>query len=167
VVKSDYAGVTAEHVVSGAVESLEIHIKTTYLSSTAVFSIIWTVNNSAPGDPTLAAVPQAITNHTGVDLGPALSNFVQRPFYSYMGSLTTPPCTTRILWYVLQTPIGATQTQLRSAMLALIDAGLPSEGTYPNLRGINFRATKTLIMPPPTVYLVTPIPQPRRTSTAK
>ncbi len=36
----------------------------------------------------------------------------QREYYTYMGSLTTPPCTENVLWMVLKEPIGVSPEQI-------------------------------------------------------
>ena len=37
-------------------------------------------------------------------------------YYAFDGSLTTPPCTENVRWFVLKTPIEATETQLKKFM---------------------------------------------------
>jgi carbonic anhydrase len=36
----------------------------------------------------------------------------QRDYYTYMGSLTTPPCTENVLWLVFKTPIQVSPEQI-------------------------------------------------------
>lgn len=144
--------VPAEHQTSPRAR-LEMHVKTTdQLGNTAVFGILWREDPGPNGkpDPTLAAALQAISGHTSVDLSPILSNFTRAPFYSYLGSLTTPNCQTGIRWYVLQTPLLVAPTQLGEITSALARAGTPpanSRNPQP------FQSN-----PPLTVHLVTPSP---------
>ena len=35
-----------------------------------------------------------------------------RAYYTYMGSLTTPPCTEGVTWYVLKSPVGVSAEQI-------------------------------------------------------
>ncbi|MFO1269875.1 MAG: carbonic anhydrase family protein, partial [Rubrivivax sp.] len=35
-----------------------------------------------------------------------------RRYYTYMGSLTTPPCTEGVLWVVMRTPVTVTAAQV-------------------------------------------------------
>ncbi len=36
-----------------------------------------------------------------------------RGYYMFTGSLTTPPCTENVRWFVLKTPIGASEAQVQ------------------------------------------------------
>ena len=45
-------------------------------------------------------------------LDPAQLLPADRRYYSYMGSLTTPPCSEGVLWLVLQQPVGASPRQI-------------------------------------------------------
>lgn len=50
-----------------------------------------------------------------IDLLPAVPEDEEmRPYYRYMGSLTTPPCAEGVIWTVFKTPIEATPKQIRS-----------------------------------------------------
>lgn len=44
---------------------------------------------------------------------PPAAGVVPRPFYRYMGSLTTPPCTEGVVWTIFKTPIEASAKQIR------------------------------------------------------
>ena len=48
------------------------------------------------------------------ELIPELSDLSKASFYSYKGSLTTPPCYQSVRWIVLKTPIAATKKDVRS-----------------------------------------------------
>jgi carbonic anhydrase len=47
-----------------------------------------------------------------VQLDPALLLPTDRSYYTYMGSMTTPPCTEGVLWLVLRQPVAVTAQQL-------------------------------------------------------
>ena len=49
---------------------------------------------------------------TGVEVNPAglLPNDVS--YYTYLGSVTAPPCMVRVRWFVLRTPVDISQEQI-------------------------------------------------------
>lgn len=140
-----------EHVIAGN-PVFEMHIKMADgHGGTAVFAALWTPDATAPEDATLAAAYRSLSAPPGsvaaVDVSRVLWTFGQQPFYSYVGSLTTPPCTTNIRWFVLQTPIRTAPAILDRLKAVLVERGMP-----PN----NVRAPRPLAQPQPVVYLVTP-----------
>lgn len=48
----------------------------------------------------------------GVQFNPADLLPAQRGYYHYQGSLTTPPCSEGVAWYVLRTPVEASRAQI-------------------------------------------------------
>lgn len=139
-----------EHLVRGN-PVLEMHIKTNDpTGGTAVFGVLWSIG-SVDEDPTLDAVAKSLSSPPqsveAVDVGRLLYRFGKEPFYSYVGSLTTPPCTTGIRWFVLQKPIVTTQTTLDTVRRQLVTHRMPSN----NVRGL-----RPVPSPPPKIYLVTP-----------
>ncbi|MGE5489794.1 MAG: carbonic anhydrase [Actinomycetota bacterium] len=53
---------------------------------------------------------QSLTPSTAIDLNRLLP--ADRAYYTYMGSLTTPPCTEGVLWMVFKQPVVVTQDQV-------------------------------------------------------
>ncbi|HEX5393956.1 MAG TPA: carbonic anhydrase family protein [Rhodocyclaceae bacterium] len=53
---------------------------------------------------------QSLTPSTAIDLNRLLP--ADRAYYTYMGSLTTPPCTEGVLWMVFKQPLVVTQDQV-------------------------------------------------------
>ena len=47
-----------------------------------------------------------------IDLNPAALLPENRAYYHFTGSLTTPPCTEGVQWYVLKTPVAASHSQI-------------------------------------------------------
>lgn len=115
-----------EHVVPGRPQ-IEIHIKTSYgTGRTAVFAVLWEADADAAADPFLTAALRSIhTPATAVDVTPIFREFARLPFYSYEGSLTTPPCSTNIRWYVIQQPFKTSQESIRQLVNALVAEGKP------------------------------------------
>jgi carbonic anhydrase len=75
------------------------------LSRGAAQPLIQTVWNNLPLEK---GEPQAV--RTPVDLNALLP--VERQYYTYMGSLTTPPCTEGVLWMVMKTPVQVSAEQI-------------------------------------------------------
>jgi carbonic anhydrase len=68
------------------------------------------------------AVVQAVWNHLPLEKGDAVSVRApldpaallpdERGYYTYMGSLTTPPCSENVLWMVMKKPVAVSAEQL-------------------------------------------------------
>lgn len=69
-------------------------------------AFIRTVWNNLPLDVGLDEAPPGVT----IDANQLLPKL--RGFYTYMGSLTTPPCTEGVRWIVLRTPVQVSRAQL-------------------------------------------------------
>ena len=138
-----------EHLASGDAR-LEMHIKAVDADkNVAVFAAQWELGGGV--DTTLAEATASLGVQTSapraVDVGRILRRFTQLPFFHYMGSLTTPPCTPGIRWFVLRDPIRTNDTSISELMTALQAAGVSRT---------NVRTLREYTTPPPTVYLVTP-----------
>jgi len=81
-------------------------------------------------------VASAAPNVTMVDVQAMLERLLPGGFYHYLGSLTTPPCTPGVSWYVLKRKAVVCQRQIDrlSSVLAALQRGV----------GINNRATQPL-----------------------
>ncbi|MBS1198592.1 MAG: Carbonic anhydrase, eukaryotic [Proteobacteria bacterium] len=55
---------------------------------------------------------------------------VRRDYYTYMGSLTTPPCTEGVLWLVLKQPVAVSQEQIEIFSRFYIDNTRPVQPAY-------------------------------------
>ena len=140
-----------EHRVAGN-PTFEMHIKTLdQFGSAAVFATLWTPDAAAPDDPTLTAAYRSLSSPPGdmaaVAVSPVLWNFGRQPFYSYVGSLTTPPCTKGIRWYVLQAPVRTSPASIDRLRDLLVSSGMPRN---------NVRSPRPLAQPQPAIHLVTP-----------
>jgi len=61
--------------------------------------------------------PEAVNKEfeiPGVDIDPAKMLPADLAYYTYPGSLTGPPCTENVTWYVLQTPITVSPAQIEN-----------------------------------------------------
>lgn len=68
--------------------------------------LIQTLWNHLPLEPHLDVHPPGVA----IDLNQLLPE--QRGYYTYMGSLTTPPCSEGVLWLVMQSPIQVSAEQI-------------------------------------------------------
>lgn len=125
----------SEHSMDGAVFPLELQIynKGTDGKGTVAVAILF---REGASNPFLAALMAATAgqapawtvsagkgavnfsgNHTAAfdleNLIPKGDAAKERPFYNYQGSLTQPPCTTGVDWWVLSEPITATRNEIR------------------------------------------------------
>jgi carbonic anhydrase len=50
----------------------------------------------------------------GVELNPAAMLPDDRGYYTYVGSVTAPPCTEGVKWFVLKTPVDVSSAQIRA-----------------------------------------------------
>lgn len=108
----------SEHKINGQAYPMEIHFVHTHQASGRVAYVSVLV---APGDHNLAA--QEIWDnlpakaHTTVDAARVLINARDllpdnQDYYRYMGSMTEPPCTEGVSWYVLQHPVQFSAAQI-------------------------------------------------------
>ncbi|MCH2220008.1 MAG: carbonic anhydrase family protein [Dechloromonas sp.] len=67
---------------------------------------IQTLWNNMPLEKNMPVAPPAAT----IDLNALLPS--SRNYYTYMGSLTTPPCTEGVLWLVMKQPVQVSQDQI-------------------------------------------------------
>jgi carbonic anhydrase len=116
----------SEHTIDGKAYDAELHLvhKSEAGSDLAVVGVfLKTGKASAP----LAAVfdhapkdvstePRAIAN-TSVDLTPLLP--AKGAYYTYPGSLSVPPCSENVTWYVLAQPVEVSPEQLQKLVDAL------------------------------------------------
>jgi carbonic anhydrase len=68
-------------------------------------SAIQTIWNNLPLEKNELVVPSIV-------LDPAALLPMRRDYYTYMGSLTTPPCTEGVLWLVMKEPLQASPAQM-------------------------------------------------------
>jgi carbonic anhydrase len=58
-----------------------------------------------------------------IDLAEAFLPDLRGSYYHYTGSLTSPPCTEGVHWYVVQVPVNVSWTMLQNAKDAILEAG--------------------------------------------
>jgi carbonic anhydrase len=136
----------SEHTVNGGFAAAELHlVHRNILLDLAVVGIFLQV-----GAPVNAVIDQILLNaplaEGGIDLGgvinakDVLPQFVS--YYNYSGSLTTPPCSEGVRWFVLKEPVFVSQAAINN--LHVIISRFPEYGGYPDnnrpIRPLNGRA---------------------------
>jgi carbonic anhydrase len=138
-VKQFHFHTPSEHTLEGGAHyPLEMHIvHQSSEGANAVVSVMIRPGAANPALDALGPLQQLIPLAAGVtynfnalsinvgDLLPATRQFIH-----YTGSLTTPPCTEGVAWYILQTPIEMSEDQIRILKGALNQlASASSAGT--------------------------------------
>lgn len=107
----------SEHVINGKTYPLEIHfVHATPDGKLAVIGVMAQEGKAnSEFQKILDHAPNSVSdlNLVNITMNPAklLPGF-KNSFYLYAGSLTTPPCTEGVNWYVLKNPIELSKTQI-------------------------------------------------------
>ena len=107
----------SEHVIGGKTYAAEIHfVHGTPDGKLAVVGVLVdapvTAKANVEFQNLLNVAPKNTTDAPALTASPAKIVPNTSKFYLYSGSLTTPPCTEGVNWYVLQRPIQITPAQL-------------------------------------------------------
>lgn len=73
---------------------------------------------------------KTVVNPPNVTVDPTAFLPARRDYYTYMGSLTTPPCTEGVLWLVLKQPVFVSQEQIEIFSRFYIDNARPVQPAY-------------------------------------
>jgi carbonic anhydrase len=136
----------SEHTVNGQLAAAELHlVHRNALLDLSVVGVLVQV-----GTPVNAAIERILVNapieEGGVDLDGALNPKDVLPqqlgYYTYSGSLTTPPCSEGVRWFVLKQPVFVSQEAINR--FHEIIAEFPGYNGFPNnnrpVRPLNQRA---------------------------
>jgi carbonic anhydrase len=94
------------------------------------------LGNSLP-----SSAGSSIALNTRVDLAAAIMPDIRTNYFHYTGSLTAPPCTEGVPWYVVQKPVNVTWIMLQAAKDAILQAGkVQASGNNRMLQPTNGRA---------------------------
>jgi carbonic anhydrase len=107
----------SEHTVSGTVYGMEAHLM--YQTSEGQVAGVTVFIKPGQSNPTMERVWQHMpptegqNEVAGVEINPGgLLPRDTRGYYTYTGSLTAPPCTEAVTWFVLKEPAEATPEQI-------------------------------------------------------
>ncbi|MCY1036071.1 carbonic anhydrase family protein [Corallococcus sp. BB11-1] len=106
----------SEHTVDGVSYPLELHLDARGRPAVVVGVLAKEGTHPlAALEPAFQHLPTHTDEHSrlpGVTVNAANLLPAERSFFHYPGSLTTPPCTEGIQWYVLSTPIQLPQARI-------------------------------------------------------
>jgi carbonic anhydrase len=108
----------SEHRINGKASAMELHL--VHRNQAGKLAVVGVMINQGKEDPLISKVWQAIppvgqTNtvkSTTINAANLLPEPDHRSYYSYAGSLTTPPCSEGVKWHVLTTAISLSQKQI-------------------------------------------------------
>jgi carbonic anhydrase len=108
----------SEETVHGKHSDLVIHL--VHKNKEGHLAVVAVLFNEGAGDPALKAVidhlptvkEQEVTANTTVDATGLLPQ--TRNYYTFSGSLTTPPCSEGVTWFVLQRPSTLSNVELKT-----------------------------------------------------
>lgn len=130
----------SEHTVGGRRGVMELHaVFTGPAGKTAVVGMLFALGhrNGFLEELTSAGLPRhtgdRVTSETEINLADGLTDTSE--YYTYAGSLTTPPCTEGVTWFVLKG-----EAQMSSAQLQAFEGILGND--FRPLRPVNGRVVK-------------------------
>jgi carbonic anhydrase len=147
----------SEHTINGMHYSAELHLVfqgITMPNELAVFGFMFDVNDTAGTNAFIASLGLADftpgtlpdCNAMSVSISTLFSALPSHKKYNYSGSLTTPPCSENVDWYVFQEPIVVNSSQLTELMnfWKIATASGDFEGNNRNVQMLNGRTVKSL-----------------------
>lgn len=133
----------SEHTINGTGAPMEVHL--VHKASDGTYLVIGVlINVPATGGTNegYQKVREAIDSHNHpeqtidpIQMIPGTANSSSLSFYTYAGSLTTPPCTPGVTWIVLKDPIQISQTQLNWYKYTN-----SSRGVQPTISGLSLQS---------------------------
>lgn len=106
----------SEHQIAGKTSAMELHL--VHRDQVGKLAVVGVMINQGKEDPLIDQVWQAIppigqtktVKSTTINAANLLPE--QRSYYSYAGSLTTPPCSEGVKWHILTTAISLSPKQI-------------------------------------------------------
>ena len=109
----------SEHTINGEHSALEMHL--VHQTSDGALGVIGVMIRGGPRNEAFVPIWGALQGTVGeeqyVEDTQVHADYLlpdDRAYYRYDGSLTTPPCTEGVTWFVLQSPIEISGAQIRT-----------------------------------------------------
>jgi carbonic anhydrase len=107
----------SEHRINGKSYDMELHL--VHRNQVGNLAVVAVFLQAGRFNPTLQIIWDAMPQQQGVetrieDINIDAAQFLpaKQTFFTYSGSLTTPPCSENVLWCVMETPIEASTAQI-------------------------------------------------------
>lgn len=129
----------SEHHVNGKSYAMEIHFVLANKEKMVVVAVFVTEGYDNPFFELLIDyLPEKVGMEVTKDVSCNINELipVDKSYYKYPGSLTTPPCTENVEWFVLKTPVKGSAEQIK-----LLSEVMPLENARP-LQPLNGRLIK-------------------------
>jgi carbonic anhydrase len=160
----------SEHTVDGVRYPMEMHLVHTDASGKPAVVVGILVKEGTSHHSELDSAFEHLPTHSDEHISLPRVNVhaarllpTERSFFHYMGSLTTPPCTEGIQWYVMRTPIElpAEQIEAYRHLAHLTPSNRPLQDR--NARTVTLSEVPEQVRPPPDKPAQAHRPAPRRT----
>lgn len=121
----------AEHTLDGKVYPMEMHLVHQEVGTSNLVVLGIFIEEATETNPLLEKVflefPQEKKQEITTDLNINLGDYIppSQTHYTYIGSLTTPPCTVGVDWIIFKEPIKATGAQLQKFALVYANNARP------------------------------------------
>jgi carbonic anhydrase len=107
----------SEHQIAGKAAPMELHF--VHRNAAGKLAVVGVTIDRGKEDPSIAQIWNAIpptgqtntVSNSSIDPSKLLPS--SKSYYAYTGSLTTPPCSEGVNWYILTAPITASSEQIR------------------------------------------------------
>ncbi len=106
----------SEHVMDGRRFDMECHL--VHINDHGMLAVLGVFIEPGPGNKVLAPVWRHMPNSKGenkvpsVHIDPVRLLPANRQYFRYLGSLTTPPCSEKVIWSVFSQPVQASTAQV-------------------------------------------------------
>jgi carbonic anhydrase len=127
----------SEHTVDGARYPMEQHavFKDSRTGNLAVLGMFYKIGAPSSFLGTFTDLPlrkgQRVESHRTISLADSLTS--TDSYFAYRGSLTTPPCSEIVTWFVLKTPAEMSQAQFEGAWRIMGNNFRPTQPRSPSL----------------------------------